>query len=93
MEAILRDGPPASFDGVECPVLIAWGTRDRILPSRSYAARLRQLVPSAEWVELRGLGHVPMSDDADLVARTVGDFTARARELAPVAGAVHSSRS
>ncbi|HEV7585294.1 MAG TPA: alpha/beta hydrolase [Solirubrobacteraceae bacterium] len=84
MEAILRDGPPPSFDGVVCPVLIAWGTRDRILPSRSYAARLRELVPAAEWVELRGLGHVPMSDDAELVARTISDFTARAREHTPV---------
>ena len=85
MEAILRDGPPASFEGVSCPVLIAWGTRDRILPSRSYAARMRELVPSAEWLELRGLGHVPMSDDADLVASTIADFTSRARRHAPVA--------
>jgi pimeloyl-ACP methyl ester carboxylesterase len=85
MDAILRDGPPASFGGVRCPVLIAWGTRDRILPSRSYTARLRELLPSAEWAELRGLGHVPMSDDPELVARTIGDFTGRARDLAPLA--------
>jgi pimeloyl-ACP methyl ester carboxylesterase len=85
MDAIMRDGPPVSFDEVRCPVLIAWGTRDRILPSRSYASRLRELVPSAEWVELRGLGHVPMSDDPELVVRTISDFTARAREAAPLA--------
>jgi pimeloyl-ACP methyl ester carboxylesterase len=85
MDAILRDGPPASFEGVRCPVLIAWGTRDRILPSRRYTSRLRELVPSAEWVELRGLGHVPMSDDPELVVRTISDFTARAREAAPLA--------
>jgi pimeloyl-ACP methyl ester carboxylesterase len=85
MDAILRDGPPVRLDGVTCSVLIAWGTRDRILPSRSYARRLRELVPAAEWVELRGLGHVPMSDDAELVARTISDFTARAREHAPLA--------
>jgi pimeloyl-ACP methyl ester carboxylesterase len=85
MDAILRDGPPPRFDGVTCPVLIAWGTRDRILPSRSYATRMRELVPSAEWVELRGLGHVPMSDDPELVARTIGEFTARAREQTPLA--------
>jgi pimeloyl-ACP methyl ester carboxylesterase len=84
MDAIMRDGPPVSFDEVRCPVLIAWGTRDRILPSRSYASRLRELVPSAEWVELRGLGHAPMSDDPELVARTISDFTARAREEAPL---------
>ena len=32
MDAILRDGPPRAFDGVTCPVLLAWGTRDRIAP-------------------------------------------------------------
>jgi pimeloyl-ACP methyl ester carboxylesterase len=85
MDAILRDGPPASFEGVRCPVLIAWGTRDRILPSRSYTARLRELLPSAEWVKLRGLGHVPMSEDPELVARTIGDFTGRAQDRAPLA--------
>jgi hypothetical protein len=36
-------------------------------------------------VELRGLGHVPMSDDPELVVRTISDFTARAREAAPLA--------
>jgi pimeloyl-ACP methyl ester carboxylesterase len=85
MEAILRDGPPPTFDRVTCPVLLAWGTRDRILPSKHYSKRLRQLLPSAEWVELRGLGHVPMSDDPELVARTITEFTARAREHTPVA--------
>jgi pimeloyl-ACP methyl ester carboxylesterase len=32
MDAIMRDGPPRALQGVTCPVLIAWGTRDRILP-------------------------------------------------------------
>jgi pimeloyl-ACP methyl ester carboxylesterase len=87
MDAILRDGPPQSFDGAACPVLLAWGTRDRILPSPRYSKRMRELLPSAEWVELRGLGHVPMSDDPELVARTIDEFTARAREQTPVIAA------
>jgi pimeloyl-ACP methyl ester carboxylesterase len=85
MEGILRDGPPRTFGEVDCPVLLAWGTRDRILPSPRYSKRMRELLPAAEWVELRGLGHVPMSDDPELVARTISEFTARARERAPVA--------
>jgi pimeloyl-ACP methyl ester carboxylesterase len=85
MEGILRDGPPSTFDGVACPVLLAWGTRDRILPSPRYSTRMRELLPSAEWVELRGLGHVPMSDDPELIARTISEFTARAREGTPIA--------
>jgi pimeloyl-ACP methyl ester carboxylesterase len=80
MDAILRDGPPQNFDGVACPVLLAWGTRDRILPSPGYSRRLRELLPAAEWTELRGVGHVPMSDDPELVARTISEFAARARE-------------
>src|SRR6476620_10795810 len=78
MDAILRDGPPREFDRVTCPVLLAWGTRDRILPSPRYSARMRQLLPSAEWLELRDLGHVPMADDPELVARTIIEFAERA---------------
>jgi pimeloyl-ACP methyl ester carboxylesterase len=87
MDAILRDGPPRDFDGVDCPVLLAWGTRDRIIPSPRYSKRMRELLPAAEWVELRGLGHVPMSDDPELVARTISEFTARAAERTPVVAA------
>jgi len=78
MEAIERDGPPTSLDGIGCPVLIAWGSRDRIIPARRYSARMRELVPSAEWRDLPGLGHMPMSDDPELVSRTIVDFTVKA---------------
>lgn len=84
MDAITRDGPPGSFEGVTCPVMLAWGTKDRILPLRRYSARLRKMLPHAEWVELRGLGHVPMSDEPELVARTISQFTARAAQQSPV---------
>jgi len=77
MEAILRDGPPRAFDRVTCPVLLAWGTRDRVLPSPRYSQRLRTLLPDADWIELPGLGHVPMSDDPELVARTIAEFVGR----------------
>lgn len=87
MDAILRDGPPRTFEGITCPVLLAWGTRDRIIPSPRYSRRLREMIPAAEWLELPGLGHIPMFDDPQLVARTIGEFTARAAERAPVAAA------
>jgi pimeloyl-ACP methyl ester carboxylesterase len=86
MDAILRDGPPRELDGVTCPVLLAWGTRDRIIPSPRYSQRLRDLLPNAEWTEYPGLGHVPMSDDPELVARTIAEFVGRVREPAAVAG-------
>ncbi len=87
MDAIMRDGPPQAFDSISCPVLLAWGTRDRIIPSPRYSQRLRELLPHAEWAVLPGLGHVPMSDDPALVARTITEFTARAGDRVPaVAG-------
>jgi pimeloyl-ACP methyl ester carboxylesterase len=85
MDAIMRDGPPASFEGIDVPVLLVWGTRDRILPPKRYSERLRRMLPDAEWVELRGLGHMPMSDDPERVARTIGQFVARAGERSTVA--------
>ena len=36
------------------------------------------MLPAAEWVELKGLGHMPMSDDPELVAQTIAAFVARA---------------
>ncbi len=42
MEAVLRDGPPASFDAVTSPVLLAWGTKDKILPESRYAPVMRR---------------------------------------------------
>jgi pimeloyl-ACP methyl ester carboxylesterase len=85
MDAIMRDGTPKSLDGITVPVALVWGTRDRILPPKRYSDRLRRMVPDAQWVELKGLGHVPMSDDPELVSRTIADFVARAEDRATVA--------
>jgi pimeloyl-ACP methyl ester carboxylesterase len=84
LDAMTRDRPPEPFDGATCPVLIAWGTKDRILPRRSYSPRFHELLPSAEWVTLRGLGHLPMLDDPELVARMIVEFAARVGERAAV---------
>lgn len=39
-------------------------------------------LPGAELVRLTGLGHVPMYDDPELVARTILDVTASPRRQA-----------
>jgi pimeloyl-ACP methyl ester carboxylesterase len=59
------------FDGeIAVPVTIAWGTQDRLLlPTQ--ALRARRLLPNARHVWLRGCGHVPMSDDPELVASII----------------------
>jgi pimeloyl-ACP methyl ester carboxylesterase len=76
--ASLRAGQAhlTGLEQVECPVLIAWGERDRILPVARHTRRLREELPTAELRVLPGLGHTPMWDDAALVAGLIGDFAA-----------------
>jgi pimeloyl-ACP methyl ester carboxylesterase len=74
-------GVTYAFDRqVPVTTTIAWGTKDRILPySQSKTARLR--LPQARHVDLADCGHVPMSDDPELIIRlihqTVEDAEAR----------------
>jgi pimeloyl-ACP methyl ester carboxylesterase len=65
------------LDAIRCPVLVLWGTRDVILLPRQ-GRRFERLIPGAELRYLKGLGHVPMSDDPELLAGAIADFTARA---------------
>lgn len=60
---------------IECPVHIAWSGEDALIPIEPYGARFTTLVPNAERTVLPHVGHVPMYDDPDLVARTVLDLT------------------
>jgi pimeloyl-ACP methyl ester carboxylesterase len=62
---------------IDSPVQIAWGTKDRILRWPGYAERFRRMTPEAQWVELDGLGHCPMLDDAPLTTRTILELTQR----------------
>jgi pimeloyl-ACP methyl ester carboxylesterase len=48
---------------IDCPVTIATATKDRLLKTPGHFAKLRRLLPDADWVVLDGLGHVPMTDD------------------------------
>ena len=68
---------------IDVPVRIAWGTEDRLLPPKKATARLRQLVPHGEFVDLPGLGHLPMWDDPDAVARTILEVTERVDASTP----------
>ncbi len=58
------------FDGrvpAGVPVTIAWGTRDRLLPPRQSQVAGDRL-PQARLLPLPGCGHVPMTDDPELVS-------------------------
>jgi pimeloyl-ACP methyl ester carboxylesterase len=76
----------AGLEEIRCPVLIVFGSRDRITPPHQ-ARYFLDRIPDARLVELPGLGHVPMSDDPELVARTILDLSAHAPERPATAGA------
>lgn len=66
------------FEGpLPVPATIAWSEKDKVL--LPYQAKIaRQRLPEAHHLVLKGVGHVPMSDDPQLVARTILDSVARA---------------
>jgi pimeloyl-ACP methyl ester carboxylesterase len=68
---VARVGRGYRFEGQpQVPVTIAWGAKDRILPPHQ-AERARHRLPKANHVSLADCGHVPMSDDPELVATLI----------------------
>lgn len=62
---------------VDCPVRIVWAAKDRTIPWKRYGEPWRAVLPDAEFLQLPGIGHVPMYDDPALVVRTICEFTDR----------------
>jgi pimeloyl-ACP methyl ester carboxylesterase len=54
-------------------VLVLWGTKDVVLIPRQ-GRRFERLIPNCELRYLKGLGHVPMSDDPELHANAITGF-------------------
>lgn len=63
------------FADINCPVRIVWGTADRILSLPRAAARYRENLPHADWIELDGIGHCPQLDVPVETAELVLGFT------------------
>jgi pimeloyl-ACP methyl ester carboxylesterase len=59
----------------DLPALVVWGEHDRYIPN-SYAARQRELFPSADVHVLAASGHWPFVDAADTVERLLVGFLA-----------------
>ena len=55
------------LDPAPCPVTIAWGEKETVRSPGAYDGR----IPQASVITLPDVGHVPMLDDPDLVARTI----------------------
>ena len=66
---------PSQLAEVGVPARICLGTRDVIIGAPN-APRFAAAIPDADLLPLPLLGHVPMADDPDLVARTILGFTA-----------------
>jgi pimeloyl-ACP methyl ester carboxylesterase len=62
VEAALEHGWPLDAEKVTCPVRVVWGTADALLAWPGAAARYRELLPQADWVELDDVGHAPQLD-------------------------------
>jgi pimeloyl-ACP methyl ester carboxylesterase len=58
---------------IACPVLVVWGTRDRMV-MHSGAERLLEALPAARLELLPGCGHCPQIEEADAFAELLLDF-------------------
>jgi pimeloyl-ACP methyl ester carboxylesterase len=67
----------APLDPLPCPITIAWGEKETLLPVEAHGKTER--IPQASIKTLPGVGHVPMIDDPDLVARTILAATGAAK--------------
>lgn len=66
----------------EIPVTIAWAARDLVLPPWQ-AEIARQEYPNAAHILMRGVGHVPMTDNPRFVAKVLLRGSAPAASVAP----------
>ena len=66
-----EDGKIAPLDPLPCPITLAWGQKDSLFPVAIYGKIARERLPRATFDALPDVGHVPMFDDPQLVARTI----------------------
>jgi len=76
IEAMFAPGRGLDVNGIDCPVLLAWGADDRLTPRDPYGQRVRARLPQAQWRELPDTGHIPMLDAPEAVAAMILQFVA-----------------
>ncbi|HUB73522.1 MAG TPA: alpha/beta fold hydrolase [Solirubrobacteraceae bacterium] len=81
------------LDRIACPVLLATPQFDRVLPGPRHAPRYRREIPGVEAITLAGCGHVPVWDDAELVARLIVEQVDGSLQRSPGAQADAPSQS
>ena len=73
--------PPFDFAAIACPVLLVWGTRDRMCPHRG-ARVLSEALPGARVELLDGCGHCPQLEAPERLAELLAGFPDPARAAA-----------
>jgi pimeloyl-ACP methyl ester carboxylesterase len=77
-ERAVAGGWELDAEGIDCPVRVAWGTEDRVLPWPSAAERFRRdWLPLADWVVLDGVAHCPQLDVPRETAELIAGFAGR----------------
>ena len=67
----------------DTPITIAWAARDLVLPPwQADVAKARY--PQAEHLMMRGVGHVPMTDDPRYVAKVLLRGSSATAKIAPL---------
>jgi pimeloyl-ACP methyl ester carboxylesterase len=64
---------PFRFERVRCPVLLIWGTRDRMV-SHKGADRVAEALPRTQVELLKGCGHCPQLEATERVVELLGGF-------------------
>jgi pimeloyl-ACP methyl ester carboxylesterase len=78
VEQALVRGWELDAERIACPVRVAWGRDDRVLPWPSAAERFRRdWLPRADWIVLDDVAHCPQLDVPLESAELIGGFAAR----------------
>ncbi len=76
----LRRGGIGDLGRIDVPVRLVLCEDDWLLPPARYGAMFRHQLGDADVVELQDVGHVPMYDDPDAIARLIAEHVGRQSE-------------
>ena len=68
----------SKLSGLDIPVLLVWGDRDRVFPLEEYGKPLKQNLPHAKLVVLKGAGHGAYLEKPDKFNELLLDFLSEA---------------
>ncbi|HEY8866593.1 MAG TPA: alpha/beta fold hydrolase [Solirubrobacteraceae bacterium] len=72
---------PFALSAIECPLLVVWGDRDRMV-APSGAQRVLEALPETEVELIEGCGHCPQIEEADRVVELLLEFPRELRRAA-----------